>query len=100
VLNGDVRVGNRDQGTFIAVAAGERVVIAGSSAAPVPVEMAAAEKEETRGRFGWFGTKTGMIVTGIGVVGIGAAAVGIAAGGGGGGGGNGGGGRPSSPFKP
>jgi len=100
VLNGDVRVGNREQGTFIAVAAGERVVISGSRAAPVPVEMAAAEKEKTRGRFGWFGTKTGMIVTGVGVVGV---AVGIgaaAAGGGGGGGGSSNGGRPSSPFKP
>lgn len=102
VLNGDVRVGNREQGTFIAVAAGERVVIASSSVAPVPVEMAAAEKEKTRGRFGWFGTKTGMIVTGVGVVGV-AVGIGAAAAGGGGGGGggsSGGGGRPSSPFKP
>jgi hypothetical protein len=101
VLNGDVRVANRDKGAFVAVAAGERVVVTGASSPPAPVEMAAAEKERTRRRFGWFGTKTGMIVTG-GVV---AAAVGggIAAAAGGGGGGDGGdddGGRPSSPFKP
>jgi hypothetical protein len=100
VLNGDVRAANRDNGAFVVVAAGERVVIASASSPPVPVEMAAAEQERTRRRFGWFGTRTGMIVTG----GVLAVAVGggiaAAAGGGGGGDGDGDGGRPTSPFKP